>query len=132
MLHKHSTYICKMRVDKYIWCVRLAKTRSIASKRCAADQVKINEEICKPAKTLNQGDVIALRETPIWRTYKVLDFPKSRVGAKLVPDYVVETTSEEDLALWQEIQESNRQNRMLGFRGRPTKRDRRNLDRFKR
>ncbi|MEQ8909656.1 MAG: S4 domain-containing protein [Vicingaceae bacterium] len=121
-----------MRVDKYIWCIRLAKTRSIASKRCAADQVKVNDEVCKPAKTVSKGDVIALRETPIWKTYQVLDIPKSRVGAKLVPDYRVETTSEEDLKLWQEVQETNRQNRQLGFRGRPTKKERRNLDRFKR
>ena len=120
-----------MRIDKYLWCVRLAKTRSQSAKRWNSDQVKINGEVAKASKSVSKGDEIALRETPIWKTYQVLDLPKSRLSAKLVADYMLETTTEEDLKLWQEVKESNRQNRLLGFRGRPTKKERRNLDRFK-
>ena len=58
----------------------------------------------------------------------MLDFPKSRVGAKLVADYIIETTPEEDLIQMKEIQEANRQNKFLGIKGRPTKKVRRDLD----
>lgn len=119
-----------MRIDKYIWAVRLAKTRSLAAKLCASEKVKLNDEFTKAAKSLKVGDLIQIKDVPVWRSYKVLDFPKSRVGAKLVPEYTIETTSEEDLNLIHEVAESNRQNRFLGLRGRPTKRERRKLDRF--
>lgn len=120
-----------MRIDKFLWVVRLSKTRSQASKLCDSDKVKLNGEIVKASKTVKPKDQINLRDLPIWRSYKVLDFPKSRVGAKLVPDYLEETTSKEDIAQWKQVQETNRQNRIDGFRGRPTKKDRRKLDGFK-
>lgn len=82
----------------------------------------------KPAKEVKVGDVISIRVNPIWKTFKVIDFPKSRVGAKLVPDYVIETTNAEDLETLATTQEMQRQMRVDGFRGRPTKRDRRKLD----
>lgn len=119
-----------MRIDKYIWAVRLAKTRSLAAKLCASEKVKLNDEFTKAAKSLKVGDLLQIKDVPVWRSYKVLDFPKSRVGAKLVPEYTIEMTSEEDLNLIHEVAESNRQNRFLGLRGRPTKRERRKLDRF--
>ena len=120
-----------MRIDKYLWVVRLSKTRSIATKLCNADKVKLNGDVVKSAKNVKPKDEIAIRELPIWRTYKVIEFPKSRVGAKLVVDYVEETTPKEDLEKLREVQESNKQNRIDGFRGRPTKKDRRKLDNFK-
>lgn len=120
-----------MRVDKFIWAVRIFKTRSIATKECAANKVKINDEFVKPSKTLNIGDQIDIRVTPIWKSFKVIGFPKSRVGAKLVPDYLIETTSEEDLNTLELMLAAQRQMRQEGFRGRPTKKDRRKIDRFK-
>lgn len=117
-----------MRIDKYIWAVRLFKTRSLASKTCNAEKVKLNGVVVKASKTVVKNDVIAIKTIPIWRTFKVLDFPKSRVGAKLVDLYITETTAKDDLQQLKQIQEVNRQNKVLGIKGRPTKKDRRDLD----
>lgn len=117
-----------MRIDKYIWAVRLYKTRSLASKDCGANRVLLNDEFVKASKEIKVGDVISIRLNPIWKSFKVLSFPKSRVGAKLVPEYVIETTDELDLQTLATAQEVQRQMRHQGFRGRPTKRDRRKLD----
>ncbi|MEQ9186831.1 MAG: S4 domain-containing protein [Cryomorphaceae bacterium] len=120
-----------MRVDKYLWCVRLFKTRSLATKACASEKVRLNEEIIKPSKELKRGDIILLKEPPIWRTFKVLDIPKTRVGAKLVADLMLETTSEGDLIELQTVRRMNAESRSFGIVGRPTKRHRRDLDDFK-
>lgn len=120
-----------MRIDKYLWCVRLFKTRSLATTACNKDQVRISGESVKPGKTLGLKDQIAIKHGPYWREYKVLDFPKSRIGAKLVELYLAETTDEEVLQNLEEIQRMNRQNQMLGIKGRPTKKDRRDLDQRK-
>lgn len=117
-----------MRIDKYIWAVRLFKTRSLASKACADEKVKLNGEFTKPSKLIAIGDEISIKVIPIWRTFKIIDIPKSRVGAKLVPNYLIETTTEADIFLLEQIQEVNRQNKVLGIKGRPTKKDRRDLD----
>ena len=68
-----------MRIDKYIWAVRLFKTRSLASKACQSGQVKINEAESKASKEIKIGDLISVRFNPIWKTYKVLAIPKSRI-----------------------------------------------------
>jgi len=120
-----------MRIDKYLWCVRLQKTRSKSSKFIEAGNVKINgEEIKKPSREIRIDQTFSIRVKPIWRTWKVLEIPKSRVGAKLVSDLIIEITLEKDLALLKEIQEQNRENRLKGILGRPTKKNRRNLDDF--
>ena len=116
-----------MRLDKFIWTTRLFKTRSIASKSCVAEKVKLNEAFAKPGKTVSIGDIVSIKVMPIWKTYKVIDIPKSRVGAKLVADYLLETTPEEDIAQLKQIQEVNRQNKFSGIKGRPTKKVRRDL-----
>jgi ribosome-associated heat shock protein Hsp15 len=120
-----------MRIDKYLWCVRLFKTRSLAGQACTGEKVMVNDELIKPSKEIRPGDKFSLKEPPIWRTFKVLDIPKSRVGAKLVPDLMVETTSEEDLAEWELVKRMNAESRSFGIVGRPTKRHRRDLDKFK-
>ncbi|MDF1673274.1 MAG: S4 domain-containing protein [Vicingaceae bacterium] len=121
-----------MRIDKYIWTVRLFKTRSLANKACSSDKVKLNGDFVKTSKSVAINDEIAIKTIPIWRTFKVLDFPKSRVGAKLVSSYLVETTSKDDLLQLEHIQNLNRKNKVLGIKGRPTKKDRRNLDQLNR
>lgn len=121
-----------MRIDKYLWCVRLCKTRSIASALCQAGKVKVDGVEVKPAKELKVGNVFEVRENPIWREFKVLGFPKSRVGAKLVPDFLVELTDESLLHELATVQKMNSENRGHGIIGRPTKKQRRNLDQFKR
>ena len=119
-----------MRVDKFIWCIRLTKTRSLASKVCVSEKAKLNDNFCKPSKGVSKGDILSFKEPPIWRTFKVLDFPKSRVGAKLVDQYLIEITSHEDLKQLEHSALINRQNSTLGIKGRPTKKDRRDIDKF--
>lgn len=120
-----------MRMDKYLWCIRLAKTRSIASKLCDAGKVRIKGVEVKPSKEINPTDQFELRDIPIWRSYTCLSIPKSRVGAKLVSEYVEQTTPEEDLQQILRVQKMNRQNKFQGIVGRPTKKTRRNLDKFR-
>ena len=120
-----------MRIDKYIWCVRLQKTRSRAIKFIEAGNLKINgEETKKASREIRIDQTFSIRVKPVWRTWKVLEIPKSRVGAKFVPDLISEITSEEDLAILEEVQRQNRQNRLKGVLGRPTKKNRRDLDDF--
>lgn len=119
-----------MRIDKFIWAVRLFKTRTLASKACDGDKVKFNGVFIKPSKMVALGNEVAIKAIPIWRTYKVLDIPKSRVGAKLVTQYIIETTSEADLAQLELIQQQNHQNKVMGIKGRPTKKVRRDLDKL--
>lgn len=122
----------EVRIDKYLWMVRLFKTRSKAAEACRKDRVKVNGKAAKPAITLKPGDELEVKFTPIWRNYKVLDFPKSRVGAALVPEHIKETTSEEEIEKYKEYQQVQRDQLMFTpSRGRPTKRDRRNIDRLK-
>ena len=117
-----------MRLDKFIWATRLFKTRSIASKSCTSEKVKLNDKFTKPSKPVAIGDTISIKVIPIWKTYKIIDLPKSRVGAKLVPDLIIETTPEEDLEQLELVRQGNRQNKILGIKGRPTKKVRRDLD----
>lgn len=117
-----------MRLDKFIWTTRLFKTRSIASKSCTTEKVRLNDSFTKPSKAVSVGDIISIKVIPIWRTFKVIDIPKSRVGAKLVVDYLLETTPENDIIQLKQVQEANRQNKVLGIKGRPTKKARRDLE----
>ena len=120
-----------MRIDKYIWCIRIFKTRSLATKACNEGKVLLNNNIVKPGKIIKENDIISVKTIPIWRLFKVLDFPKSRINAKLVSDYAVEITSEDDLLKLKEYQNINKQNKYLGIKGRPTKKDRRNINKLK-
>ena len=119
-----------MRVDKYIWAVRLFKTRSLASKACNGEKVLINGEIVKASKLLKDNDVISIKSTPIWRTFMVVDYPKSRVGPKLVSEFIKETTSISELEKLKQYELVNRQNKSFGIKGRPTKKARRNLGKW--
>ena len=116
-----------MRIDKYIWAIRIFKTRSMATKACNSDKVKLNGEPVKPSKLIKQNDIISIKIIPIWKSFKIVDLPKSRIGPKLVSDYTIETTTKTDLATLDQHEIMNRQNRSLGIMGRPTKKDRRNL-----
>lgn len=115
-----------MRLDKFLWCVRLYKTRTLAADACKRGQVMVNDMPAKSAKEVSQGQKIGIRCTPIWRQYQILGFPASRVGAKLVPNYITEVTPPEDMAKFKEIQMAKIQ-RDPGL-GRPTKKDRRDWE----
>ena len=119
-----------MRIDKYTWVVRLFKTRTLATKACDAEKVKLNGEFVKPSKPIAVGDEISMKVIPIWRSFKVLDIPKSRIGAKLVNLYLLETTNAADLQLLEEILLQQHQNKLVGSKCRPTKKVRRDLDKL--
>jgi ribosome-associated heat shock protein Hsp15 len=105
----------------------LYKTRSLATKACAAGHVKIDDVEIKPSRAVKPGETIEVRKLPIWRKYEVLAFPKSRVGAKLLPEFMKETTDAEQLEHYEMMLLQKRDERPKG-EGRPTKRDRRDMD----
>lgn len=118
-----------MRLDKFLWCVRLCKTRSIASDECAKGRVRLNEREAKPSAEVGPGDLVAVRQPPIWRIFEVKAIPPSRVGAKLLPDLIVDRTPWEELEKQEIARKVRAENRDPGS-GRPTKRERRDIGRF--
>ena len=120
-----------MRIDKYLWCIRLFKTRSLATAACNEEKIKLNGNFTKPSKEIAFGDEIEVKAPQVWRSYKIIGIPKSRVAAKLLTELVNETTPEEALKELELIRMLNAENRSIGIVGRPTKRHRRNLDKFK-
>ncbi|MBK7270323.1 MAG: RNA-binding S4 domain-containing protein [Flavobacteriales bacterium] len=118
-----------MRIDKFLWCVRLFKSRSIATDAVGREQVQLNGRVVKASAEVKVGDVFAVRVTPVWRSWEILALPASRVGAKLVPGLIAERTSFEDLQKLEMARLARAQHRDPG-EGRPTKRERRDLDRF--
>lgn len=120
-----------MRLDKFLWCVRLFKTRSLASDAMRREQVMLNERVVKPSAEIKLGDTFALRTPPVWRSWEVVAIPNSRIGPKLVPGLITERTSFEDLDKLELARLAQALHRPAG-EGRPTKRDRRDMDRFQR
>jgi len=115
-----------MRIDKWLWLVRLQKTRTLASDACQAGKVKINSINCKPSREVKTGDIIQIRIGMLLKTVEVLDLPKSRIGAKLAPDFYIDQTPEKEYERIKTIS-SSVEWRDHGL-GRPTKRDRRQLE----
>lgn len=118
-----------MRIDKYLWCIRVFKTRSLAAQQVKLNKVWVNGEQVKASREVRQGDVLKVRKGPIHFSYRVIDFPKSRLGAKLVSIYATDITSPEELAKLEVIRMQYQENRRKGL-GRPTKKDRRDLEDF--
>jgi ribosome-associated heat shock protein Hsp15 len=118
-----------MRIDKFLWCVRLHKSRSLATEACQKGRVKLNDREVKPAAEVKVGERIAVRQPPIWRVFRVKALPTSRVGAKLVPDLLEEVTPWEELERLELARKVQADGRRPG-EGRPTKRDRRDMERF--
>ncbi|PCJ82372.1 MAG: heat-shock protein Hsp15 [Bacteroidetes bacterium] len=113
-----------MRVDKFIWAIRVIKTRSQAAKRCKEGKVSIEGVKVKPARILKLGEIVDVRKGPVYFSYKIVEFPKSRVGASLVKDYCINVTKTEELEKLEMIKLTYKDS-PRGV-GRPTKRDRRN------
>ena len=121
-----------MRVDKYLFCVRLFKTRSQAADACGRGRILVNGVAVKPAREVKEGDEVSVKANPVFRSYRILALLKSRVGAAKVPLYITETTSQDDLLKLKLMSDMARVS--FGVRdrgtGRPTKKDRREIDRF--
>lgn len=118
-----------VRIDKWLFSVRLYKTRSQASEECRKGKVTINGMNVKPSRELKVGETIQIRRPPITRSYKILALTESRMAAKLVPEFLIETTSASELEILEVQKNMSVFNRERGT-GRPTKKDRRDMDDF--
>jgi len=127
---ERSKMVAGARIDKWLWSVRLYKTRSQATEACRSGKVTINDQALKPSREARIGDVVVLRQGPLTKTVQVKELLKSRVGAKLVPDYMVDLTPEEEYTKLQMTREVNFEIRDRGV-GRPTKKERRIIERLK-
>jgi ribosome-associated heat shock protein Hsp15 len=116
-----------MRIDQYLWCVRIFKSRNIASNACKNGKIKINNQNVKPSREILPLDNFKVKREKFWISYKVLDIPKNRLGAKLVGLYCLETTDNEVLNQKELDRLTSRVQRDEGS-GRPTKKQRREID----
>ena len=116
-----------MRVDKYLWCTRYFKTRSMATTAVKKGQIKVNNDVVKPSRSVYPTDVITVRKNQIEYLLKVLDLPDSRLGAKLVDIYRQDITPQENLEKLDLLKYAKDYYRKKGT-GRPTKKDRRDID----
>ncbi len=118
-----------MRIDKYLWAIRYFKTRSQAAEACKKHHVQVNGTTAKPAKEVFPGDKITLRKNQVEYRLEVLNLPSNRIGAKLVPLYVKDTTPPEAFRHVELARRARLYYRKKGT-GRPTKKDRRSLENF--
>ena len=116
----------KIRIDKWLWIVRIFKTRTMATDACNAGKVKINSVSCKPSREIKIDDEIQVRIGQLYKTIKVTGFPKNRISAKLVPDYYQDLTPAEEYERIK-LLSMQTEKREHGL-GRPTKRDRRQIE----
>jgi ribosome-associated heat shock protein Hsp15 len=118
----------KLRWDKFIWCVRLAKTRSLAAELITKGRIKINSEQIKPSREVKINDLIQFQRNTAVFTYKVVGLTDKRVGAQMVVNFLLDLTPIEELEKLKLYQEAQRNYRLTD--GKPTKKDRRDLDEF--
>lgn len=119
----------EVRIDKWLWAVRLFKTRSIAIEACKKGRVMIKGMPLKPSRMLRIGEVVEIRRSPVTYSFEVLDLTERRMGAKLVPQYMRDVTPASQLEILELSRISGFVDRARGT-GRPTKKDRRDLDQF--
>lgn len=117
------------RVDKYLFAMRIYKTRSMAADACKKGRVTMHGVELKPSRTFKIGDKFSVRKGPITFTYEVLRLSENRLGAKLVPDYMRDITAPEQLELLELSRLAGKSGRDRGT-GRPTKKDRREIEQF--
>lgn len=120
----------KERIDKWMWAVRLFKTRSIAAEACKKGLVMIGGVNVKPSREVKAGDEIQIKQPPIVRTYLVKDISSRRMSAKLTPDFVEDITPQDQFDMLNAIKTYGFEKRDRGA-GRPTKRDRRDIEKLK-
>lgn len=118
-----------MRIDKFLWCVRFYKTRSIAADEIKKNRVSVANSVVKSSKEIKPGDVIKIRKNQIDYQLKVLEIPKSRLGAKLVPIHIEDKTDKEQYEILKLRKLTQDYYRGKG-EGRPTKKDRRDMDEY--
>jgi len=119
----------EVRVDKYLWAMRIYKTRSIATDACKCGRVKMNGVELKPSRVFHIGDMFTVRKGPITYTYRILQLSANRLGAKMVADYMEDITPKEQLEILELARFAAQSGRDRGT-GRPTKKDRREIEQF--
>lgn len=122
----------EVRIDKWIWAMRIFKTRTIATEECKKGRVSVgleNPVIVKPSRTIKIGDVINVRKPPVTYSFRVKALTENRLGAKLVPEYLENITPREQYDLLDVVRISGFIDRRKGL-GRPTKRDGREINKF--
>jgi len=119
----------EIRIDKWLWATRIFKTRTIALEACKKNRVTVNETPAKPSRMIRVGDIVSVRKPPVTYSFKVLGLTSNRIGAKLVPDYLENITPPEQYEILDLQKISGFVDRAKGT-GRPTKKERRELDEF--
>lgn len=117
------------RIDKYLWAVRIFKSRSGAAEACKKVRIFINGTPAKPSKSIAVKDIIIVKKLPATFTYEVAGIPASRVSASLVQRYITDLTPEEEKSKMSTVHSRNSGRRPKGT-GRPTKKERREIDRL--
>lgn len=119
----------EVRIDKWLWAVRLFKTRTLAAEACKKGKVIIQNVQVKPSRNIKVGDVVCVRKNPVLFSFKVLALSENRMNAKLVPDFMENVTTPDQLELLELGKLAALNGRDRGT-GRPTKKERRDLDEF--
>lgn len=120
----------EVRIDKWLWAMRVFKTRTIATDACKKGRVSIGGSVVKPSRMVKAGDILEVRKPPVTYTFKVLALTENRLGARLVPDYLENLTPQAQYDILEMSRISGFVDRRKGL-GRPTKRDARSLERFR-
>lgn len=118
-----------MRIDKYLWCVRLFKTRSLATEACNSGKILMDGHPLKASREVREGMTFTYRNAGISFTYEIKDIPKSRVGASMVSNYIIDKTSQDERDKLEMIRLARAFTRPKGL-GRPTKKERRDIESF--
>ncbi|MCB0478812.1 MAG: RNA-binding S4 domain-containing protein [Crocinitomicaceae bacterium] len=118
------------RIDKYLWAIRVFKTRSLATSEIKKNKVLVNNQIAKPSSTVKINDLIQVKKDGITYSYKILDLIERRVGAKLVSNYVLNITTEEELEKKKQLEILHQSYRESLVEGKPSKKDKRDLRKF--
>lgn len=118
-----------VRVDKYLFAMRIYKTRSIAAEACKKGRITMNGTPVKPSRTFEIGNRFSVRKGPITYSYEILQLSENRLGAKLVPEYMRDITPKDQLELLELARLAGQSGRDKGT-GRPTKKDRREIEQF--
>ncbi|MDR1980740.1 MAG: RNA-binding S4 domain-containing protein [Tannerellaceae bacterium] len=119
----------EVRIDKWMWATRIFKTRTIAAEACRKNRIMIGQIPVKPSRMVKVGDIIQIRKPPVTYSFKVLALTERRMGAKLVAGYLENVTTPDQYELMEMNRISGFVNRAKGL-GRPTKKDRRELEQF--
>ncbi|HCP40775.1 MAG TPA: RNA-binding protein [Cryomorphaceae bacterium] len=118
-----------MRIDKFLWCVRLFKTRTLSGEQVRSNRVMMDEVSVKPSREVKPGDVVRIKRHGFDQEFEILALPKSRIGAKFVQEYIKNITPPGEIDKEAFLKLARNITREKGL-GRPTKKDRRDMDQY--